>query len=433
MRALLVTGSVVTFSAAGWIIVAGAIPLYVFWLVPLPLLMLAAGEFVPPERELKLLLWMLLFAACTFGGIWNAVDRDRALIGALGWVASLAQWYLTSRSIRTERGFFLLGGAFLAVQSVSALLGMAQFVTGGFQISASAYANQVSGLESMSHAFAKNFLPIAAFVFAWILMRQQDPRSEFLRRQKRAVVWGAMLCLTALAISQSRSAQVAAVLGTVVAGILGRVRPAYVFGVAIGAVVLIFSAVYFGEEKWMRIASSSGLMGDESFVYRWLAWKAGISMALDNPWFGIGMWNFKYEFARYIEGHAYELASIGIQDVSGFVAAEVHNVFIGIAATCGIPAFIIFVGLYLTLLRLAYRDMRNVTIGTAKRYMAGGVFFYLLMFFVSLNMHNFFNENSMWVVIGLYFASRDWRQNPRGHRPNVRFAPSRPMLPFRRA
>jgi O-antigen ligase len=391
-------------SWAGWVVLFGFLPIYAVFLVPALIAAIFSGlKFVSKDEFTSNLIY-LSFTALTFPGVFSAEDQGRALVGSLGWIANFALMFAAASAVRSVKDWQLMFCTFIFFQAVSLAFAIPQFFWGILFISPAAYESQVAGLEGMSYSFGKNYLPLVSLGLCTAFQRsvfQSGARRPVFRQMARM---GLIVSLVAISISESRSTQVAVVLGSVVmvcrAGLLSAVPLRALF---FGGCFLVLG-LYLGAEKWSKVGSEQGIRGDGSFEYRLNSWEAGYRMGLDHWAVGVGMGNYRYHAADYLSESISGLQAAGLINAEGEIAVEVHNVFIGIAAMAGIPAFIIFLWFYLRIVRRTWRISNDMSLSIEVRSIAVTTSVYLIMYIVNLNMHNLFNDNVPWFFIGAFWG-----------------------------
>jgi len=157
------------------------------------------------------------------------------------------------------------------------------------------------------------------------------------RLDRRTLIGGSLAVLLIAAclwLTHSRSAQLATLLGlaTVAAIRYGpavaddRARRWWVLGSgAVALIVVLLAALAIGRGGLANAA--------QSFGYRLQYWQSTAAMVADDPWLGIGPGNFQFEYTRY----KLPTASEEITDP--------HNFMMELAATAGLPATVIFIGI----------------------------------------------------------------------------------------
>lgn len=124
----------------------------------------------------------------------------------------------------------------------------------------------------------------------------------------------------------------------------------------------------------------------KSLSYRWQFWQGAWGIIRDHPWLGCGLGNFQDHYTAYKLPEASE------------VVAEPHNLLFEVWATCGTPAFVALVGVFVAALvdiyRASRRDVKSPGVESSDREPAetagvyavivGGMAALPLAYFVSL-------------------------------------------------
>jgi len=182
-----------------------------------------------------------------------------------------------------------------------------------------------------------NFFSTAAVIpvaLAFYLAQSKGPRFQ------KAYCWGCML-LTVIAIILGASR--GGFLGLAVASILVIWRMRHRGrNLALAAVLIIPLSVVLPVSPLHRLlrTGSSGV-GSEQFHLQ--AWSAGLAMIESHPFFGVGVGNFKPLMPQYAPPGTH-------------VDTLAHNMFIEVAAELGLPALLLFLGVFY----FSYRTLGNL-------------------------------------------------------------------------
>lgn len=167
-------------------------------------------------------------------------------------------------------------------------------------------------------------------------------------------------------------------------------------GLVVGSIVLvILSVVIVPEATWQRFKGVVTFMDDDpegpkevSFNHRLMLLKSGKEMVKANPFFGIGLGNFKPLSVYYLP----ELSSPGIA----------HNSFMEVAAETGLPAlfaFIIILASVVKDLKRLERRLNDYTGILCKGMRIGFIAMIVAAFFLSAQY-----EKMLWLLIDLTIA-----------------------------
>ncbi len=154
-------------------------------------------------------------------------------------------------------------------------------------------------------------------------------------------LFATLFLLFSIVISQSRTGllSVAVVLlYTIYHFISNRRREIFLILVPL-ALILIFLPSFFWHRVWLFISAiTTGSRGDISTIQRFTLLSSAFDIFIKHPFFGVGLGNFEYYAARYIQ---YPMVC--------------HNTYLEIAANLGLPGLIIF----LTILYRTYASLRT--------------------------------------------------------------------------
>ena len=141
--------------------------------------------------------------------------------------------------------------------------------------------------------------------------------------------------------------------------------------------------------------------GDLSVTNRILLAKASINMIIDNPIWGVGIGNIKYEIPRY--GMYYESAS--------------HNIFLHVAGEAGLPALIALIWLIVRFIIIMIRSAK-VTGDNKLRILSYSFLAGFIGYMVHAQFHTYLWNNLLWYFIGLGLSCAKLahkRSMPQGH------------------
>jgi probable O-glycosylation ligase (exosortase A-associated) len=193
---------------------------------------------------------------------------------------------------------------------------------------------------------------------------------QFLRAERSAVLRRGLMAIIPLTIfviflTHSRGGFLSLVaLGGVMIWRSERRLQGLVVAALIGVLVLLVMPGAYLE----RLSTIASYEQDSSARGRLEAWKVAISMALDNPVFGVGLNMFQDRYGEYI---------LGLAPRQNIVA---HNAYLEILAECGFPALF----LYLSLIGATYWSIWGVRREARRRYRTSWILDYCTMFEASL-------------------------------------------------
>lgn len=396
--------SVALYTMVGWVLVFSVVPLYLFPMALGFVVLLTANQ-------LRLTKPILFFGFVTIAlGLWallplsEALDEKKALLGALGWFASAGLMLFSAFAVSTWSRFVGFVVVYAALHLAGLSLGAYQYLTNSGYLASSAYVGGVAGFEGMNYAFGKNYLPLLALGIASVLLRIQGERP--------AIPWSrAMLIISfvGIAISGSRSTQIAALVGLAFSVLLIRKRAWAV------PIVLTLCAGLFGgiialsDEKWFQIAEGDPLSGDVSTTLRIAAWKAIYYAVRDHWLYGVGSFNFRYHLVGYLDPRDLGIFADSLLGPGSNLVMDPHNVILGVLIEHGIPGAILFSTFYIGLFIFGYRLWRNPRASAEQKLVGVFMTLFVLMFGIDMQLHNYSNENNLWVFAGLLLAAPAWR------------------------
>lgn len=131
-----------------------------------------------------------------------------------------------------------------------------------------------------------------------------------------------------------------------------------------------------------HVQSISNIKTDASNLERLNRWACAIRMFKEKPFLGWGPGTYSKKYAPFQKPHEKTIISTNAGDVGG-----VHSEYLGPLVETGVPGFLIFIGLVLTILR---RAMRLVLEG--KNAFTRSTALYLLLGIITYLSHGFLNN-----------------------------------------
>lgn len=148
-----------------------------------------------------------------------------------------------------------------------------------------------------------------------------------------------------------------------------------------------------------RTASLLSLSSDLGSLQRIQLWEAALLMWRDNPLTGVGVGNYFHLLMDYVNHYPY-LNQI-------FEPIEPHNSFIKVLVETGVPGFILFTVLIVTLLRKALQ-LHSFYLNKPQNTVVSGIISGGLAFLLQSNTNSLFHEQrvavAFWIMAGLLYA-----------------------------
>lgn len=211
------------------------------------------------------------------------------------------------------------------------------------------FESRLRSLEPMATFGLANSL--ACLLSTWMVMAAGMSLAHFqsLKANKGlAIAWMLVIALIAFALmlTKSRTAYLSAALGVLLIAWFGASRnlsrPKWIMLNAIGVATIVLLAVIGVALQTLDVQIVTEAL--KSFQYRIEYWQSSVAMILDAPLFGCGPGGFQDTYTLYKLPQASE------------TVADPHNFVLEIAATCGLPATLIFTTLTAAALALAFRS-----------------------------------------------------------------------------
>jgi len=187
------------------------------------------------------------------------------------------------------------------------------------------------------------------------------------RPQIRKVFWFALpLTIITVGLTRSRGGflSVAAAMGMIVWRSRNRL-----IGIFVGVLVLMAGLAAAPQEYKERLMTMLEPSKEGSASSRLRAWGIATRMAMDNPFFGVGMYKFRQHYRQY---------SPDYQQGEGIIVA--HSSYFQIWAECGTPALLLYLSLLFSSLVTCWR-LRAMA---KERYHSSWIINYANMFEASL-------------------------------------------------
>ncbi len=198
---------------------------------------------------------------------------------------------------------------------------------------AEGFGYKVRGNFSHRLTFGNYYATAALFFFGYALARGND----IARSHRRLFLLVSLLAMIVTLLSFSRGSILAVVVGLLVAGvILGRNHLIGTIGLLAAAALVIALLMPGLAERFTHAAEREldlEYEGGRPFI-----WEKSLDIAHEHPIFGVGAGNFETEYAARLR-----------PDVPYFRKhVHAHNDLINMVATYGLPGFVLFAGLWLT-------------------------------------------------------------------------------------
>ncbi len=248
-----------------------------------------------------------------------------------------------------------------------------------------------------------NFFGTAGAFFAGYLLA----RWTTIETKHRLLYGGAALvALLATLGSYNRGAIIGLFVGFITLGLLLRNRK-MLLGLA-GAVVIVIVLIAVFPSPRERLSRHIDKELDPTYEGgRVFIWNNSLKIAADNPVFGVGQGNFRYEYLKLLRPD--------IPDIRKRVHA--HNDFINIAAVSGVPGMLFFAGIWIAVFCYVRRQMKTAKNGVSPLLVAaltGSVVFLVS----SLTESTFADEEVRQMLMFIWavglFALYPWPRNSAG-------------------
>jgi len=280
------------------------------------------GEYWRQQRLLCALL-LTLAAWATLSLCWTQADDISREFKRMLYIAWFLLFFPIMANKRPDRVVRLLQWAGIGI-GVAAAASMVKF----FGIEHHLWHDRLEGIGELSHPILGAYVVGVAAV--WLLLL--PPRNRWLQ-----VAWVLALALAGafVVMSQSRGAVLALFFTVVALPVWCRHRRSFYLA---GAAVLVAAIGFWLLEPLMMARGSS---------YRPEIFAAVIKMIGQHPWIGLGLG-----------------ADYNVKVANGLVFDHAHNLFTHTAIQLGVPGMLLWIGIWLLVLREAWRA-RDTALGRA--------------------------------------------------------------------
>ena len=300
-----------------------------------------------PLMTQKFPLWMpwLFFALFTLAGAFHVPDSLKSLMKTRE-LTQIMIFYLTMNVIRDDWEALWLVKALLVATSVAAFYALGVSLPGTLSL-----ANRASGFFSIYMTFGGFLLVVGLLALSYLLVPTRERKSMW-------VYASALLILTALITTLSRSAWIGLVVGTAVVAVVSRRKKAGLC-LALAVVLVISIAPYSIRQRVKSMVNPR----DNTAVERINMWQSGIKMFMDRKLLGFGPGRIKDNYARYAN-----------LDATPKSPSHLHNNIVHLAAERGVFALgawiWVWIG-YFVLVIQRIRDTRDAPFETRFRMISG--------------------------------------------------------------
>lgn len=308
---------------------------------------LASMTKAAPLLTQKFPLWgpWLLFALFTLASAFHAPDSLNSLIKSRE-LTQIMIFYLAMNVVQDDWEALWLVKALFAAASVAALYALGVSLQGVLSL-----ANRPSGFFSIYMTFGGFLLVVGLLAFTYLLVPARERKSKW-------VYASALLILTALITTLSRSAWVGLVIGVAAVAVASR-RKVVSLCLALAVVLAIFMAPHSIRQRVKSMVNPR----DKTAVERINMWKGGLKMFVDKKLLGFGPGQIKYNYAHYAN-----------PDAASKPPSHLHNNVVHLAAERGVFALgawiWVWIG-YFVLVVQRIRDTRDAPFGTRFRMIGG--------------------------------------------------------------
>lgn len=228
---------------------------------------------------------------------------------------------------RGENRLTWIHKAIFAVASISALLGLGQYIANPQRD----LLHRISGFMGHWMTFSGLLMLVLVLLVAYALCAG--------RRSYKWAVPIAIFIILALILSQTRMACMGAIAGISVLILIRRPR-------AFAGFIILILILYFVSPSSIKQRFQSGFdPNDPNTRNRIELFHTSVRLIQDNPWLGVGPKNVSHEALKY-RGH---------NEFPDWMYMHMHNNFLQIAAEIGIPGLLLWLWL---MIRLAWDSLR---------------------------------------------------------------------------
>ncbi len=229
--------------------------------------------------------------------------------------------FLVPAIVRGEKKLSWIYRALFALSALSAGVGLFQHLS-----------NPDRDLSHRISGFMSHWMTYSGLLMLVLVLLISYALNGRVRNSRWIIPLGCLIC-AAIILSETRSAWMGAIAGSVLVILLK--QPRAIFGLF--AIVAI--AYFVSPEKIRQRLQSSWNLQDVNTNNRLEIWGTSLRLIQDNPWFGVGLKNVDSESLRYRRN----------REFPDWAYQHAHNNFLQIAAERGIPGLMLWMWLILRL------------------------------------------------------------------------------------
>ncbi|WP_175416266.1 O-antigen ligase family protein [Aggregatimonas sangjinii] len=235
-----------------------------------------------------------------------------------------------------------------------------------------------------SNVNSAGFILYVSLVFAFLL---------YLEAKKRKYIIFIAVLLIGLFITGSRASMLALAITAVVYNLRFRLTKKIIVLATIGFIFAGAGFFFFKDKIILNLRLERGLSA------RQILYDVGADVAMDYPFFGVGLGNLREIGVGYVE--SYPISRWQKDEILKLTVQSSHNVYLETAAEIGIfGAFV----LLLILLSIGYKYFRGIKLASSNEK---NFYFLVWGLFVGLVIRNFFESNGIinrgWITIDIFF------------------------------
>ncbi|MCH7548876.1 MAG: O-antigen ligase family protein [Candidatus Krumholzibacteriota bacterium] len=222
------------------------------------------------------------------------------------------------------------------------------------------------------------------------------------RRERMFLFVAVLFQFTALLLTLTRGAWIAAAAGLAALCLLVRNRTVLLVGTTFFVLLVVFASLYSRDhDRTLSPAALFGSAPDRNVQTRLVLWDIAWDLFRENPLFGVGMGDYEAEATRLARDREIQTAT------------DTHNIPLHILATRGLVGFIPFVYFWVTVVRVLTRVVRRTVRGTRAHYYAlGGLAMVVALLTGALTENNIDDEEVFIAFMFLFGLARSEAYRP---------------------
>lgn len=329
--------------------------------------------------------WIILFLLIVVIAIQTAIYKEIASSHFMDFFGWFLIYFLIINIINNPERLYIFICIFVVTAAKIAIGTTKQWAFRGFTFSGDGLLGPKGNFQNSGEL---SILMLMLLPLPFLLYRAHSTTCSLIEKIALTIFW--VTPIVTIIGASSRGAQVAllAQLLILFRKSVFKIKPLLVL-----VVVVVIISTLLPQEQIDRFSKAGD---DRTSIQRLLYWQHGLEMILDNPFTGVGYYNF---IPYYEDHHASDMLYPNAQ--------LPHNIFIQVGTDGGIPLMIALLALIVFCFLVAFKISRDQTVNNTWRGMAAALGYGVLGFtiagqFVTVTYYPF-----LWIHLALIAAMRN--------------------------